>query len=463
MTDARDNLSIAEKLAKLNPKDRERVILDLTDEQREDALGNWRFWARPKQLPPEGDWSTWYLRMGRGGGKTRAGSGWVTERAMEEPRWIALIARSMADARDVMIEGPSGLIRNSPKEWKPNYEPSKRRITWPNGSWATIYSDEEPEQLRGFSGDTAWVDELGKYRHPREVWDNLQFGMRECSRDRPRTLISTTPRPEKILREIENKQSTIVVVGSSYENKANLDPTWFRETIEAYEGTRFGRQEIHAEVLEDVPGALWTRRNLDENRVKDTPGMARVVVGVDPAITSGLSSNDTGIVVVGLGDDGHCYVLDDMTVKGSPDKWARTVVAAYRKWEADRVVAECNQGGEMVKNTLHMVDPSLPVELVRATRGKYVRAEPISALYEAGRIHHYGVFPKLEDQMIGFTPEAAAARSTGEHFDIVDALVWGLSYLTPSLGLRKESMAEDGSPFRRAREDEMAPNPITGY
>lgn len=255
---------------------------------------SWKFWARPKQLAPEGNWGTWVIRAGRGFGKSRAGAGWVHQRALAEPgRWIAMVGRTPADVRDYMLEGPGGLLKNTAPEERPIFQSSKRRVTWPNGAWATIYSGDEPDQLRGFSGDTAWLDEMAKYRYPAECWDNLQFGMREPSGDQPRRLITTTPRPLKVLKQIEAMATTVTVVGSSYENRDNLDPTYFHDTIAAYEGTRFGRQEIHAEILEDVPGALWTRGNLDEYRIKEPPKLSRIVIGVDPAATSTEMSNET--------------------------------------------------------------------------------------------------------------------------------------------------------------------------
>lgn len=359
---------------------------------------------------------------------------------MAFPRWIALVARTPADARDYMIEGPGGLLRNASKKERPEYAPSNRRLTWPNGSWATIYSDGEPEQLRGFSGDTGWLDEFAKYRYPKIVWDNLQFGMREASADRPRLVITTTPRPLALLRQIENLPTTITVTGSSYENRANLDPKWLAETLAPYEGTRFGRQEIYAEILDDVPGALWTRRNLDDYRVMEAPALERVVIGLDPPATSGEDANEAGIVAAGMArnKDGHPhgYTLDDWSMRGSPDEWGRRAVAMYHRFDADRIVAESNQGGEMVEHVIRSIDRDVPVTLVHATRGKYVRAEPISALYEQGRVHHVGTFPELEDQMVSFTPENASDRSRGLSPDRTDALVWAYTNLFPAITAR---------------------------
>lgn len=287
--DATD-MSCAMKLAAMGEGERDEVLSGMSQRQLYDLTYNWRFWARPKQLPPPGDWATWVIRAGRGFGKTRSGVGWVHERAMEQQRWIALIAKTPADARDFMVEGPGGFLdragRNIAPAERPLFESSKRRLTWPNGSWATIYSDEEPEQLRGFSGDTAWPDEFGKYRNPEECWDMLQFGMRECSTDRPRCLITTTPRPIEIIRTIEALPSTVTVVGSSYENRANLDPRWFAETILAYEGTALGRQEIHAELLNPEETGIvkrpWFKLWPHD---KPLPEFELVIVSMDTAFT----------------------------------------------------------------------------------------------------------------------------------------------------------------------------------
>lgn len=340
---------------------------------------------------------------------------------------MALVAKTPADARDYMIEGPGGLIRNAPPWCRDGvkYEPSKRRLTWPNGAWATVFSSEEPDQLRGFSGDTAWVDELAKFTNPRECWDMLQYGMREASADRPRILITTTPRPLRILAEIETKGSTVTVVGSSYENRANLDPAWFDEVLTSYEGTRLGRQEIHAEILDDVPGALWSRSMIEAGRRTNHPDLARIVVAVDPAVTSGESADMTGIVVAGIDIRDRGYVLADRTCRKSPERWARDVLDAYHEFGADRVVAETNNGGDLVETVLRAVDRNVAYRKVTASRGKRVRAEPVAALYERGIVHHVGGFPDLEDQMVTFVPDMDYDESP----DRVDALVWAFTDL----------------------------------
>lgn len=402
----------------------------LTPAQLERLAYDWDFWARDEQKPPPGDWSVWLIKTGRGWGKTRTGAGWVHRRAMEFPkRWIAIVARTPADARDFMIEGPSGLLRNTHPRERPHYEPSKRRITWPNGSWATVYSDDEPDQIRGFSGDTAWLDEFAKFKHPVDVWNNLQFGMRERSSDRPRSLITTTPRPLKILKDILGLPDTVVVAGSSYENRENLDERWFA-SLTKFEGTRIGRQEIHGEILEDVSGALWNRSLIEQCRVRpeSVPSMRRIVVAIDPSATSGEDADEAGIVCVGLGQDGHGYVLEDASERMSPTQWAERAVRLYETHKADRIIGEVNNGGEMVETTLRVVSPGIPFRAVHASRGKVTRAEPASALYERGLVHHVGAFPALEDQLCAFTTDFNRATQ-GYSPDRLDALVWALTEL----------------------------------
>ena len=337
-------------------------------------------------------------------------------------RWMALVAKTPAEARNSNIDGPGGIKNINPAE-RPDYQFGIKRLTWPNGSYATVYSDEEPESLRSFSGDTAWLDEFGKFKNAKDCWDNLQFGMRERSNDKPRILISTTPRPLPVLIQIEAMSGTIVTTGSSYDNRENLAEEWYRDNIAIYEGTRFGRQEIHAEILLDVPGALWTRDNLDANRVKSAPPMRRIVVAIDPAATSNEDSDESGIVVAGLGEDGHGYVLGDHSLRASPDAVCQKAVGAYWAMCADRVVAEVNNGGEWIEPVVRAVDKTVAYKAVHASRGKRTRAEPISALYEQNRVHHVGAYPKLEDQMTSYTSDSK------ESPDRMDALVWGLTEL----------------------------------
>lgn len=365
-------------------------------------------------------------------------------------RWIALVAKNPADARDYMLEGPGGLIRNTPPWERPHYESSKRRVTWKNGSWATIYSDEAPDQVRGFSGDTAWIDEFAKFRNPQDVWDNLQFGMREASTDRPRQLITTTPRPLAILKKIKELKTTRTVVGSSYENQENLDPTWFRETILDYENTRLGKQEIYAHILEDFPGSLWARDTLEKNRLTGWDSriqtkeawrdwwklrLKRVVVAMDPAGSSNENAAEHGIIVAGIDQNDHGVVLEDLSRLATPAQAALIMIRAYDIWEADRCIGEVNNGGEWIGTTLSHTARLMKLEgqresgtinykAVRATRGKMTRAEPVSTLDEKHQIHHVGMFPELEDQMCTWDPLANMKSP-----DRMDARVWAFTDL----------------------------------
>ena len=378
----------------------------------------WRDVARVEQVAPSGDWSTWLYMAGRGSGKTRAGSEWVHEQKAAGCRRIALVGATAADVRDVMVEGESGILATARPGARPDYEPSRRRLTWPNGAIATTYSAEEPERLRGPQHDGAWADELGAWKYE-AAWDMLMLGLR-LGAD-PRALVTTTPRPTKLVRSLLSDANTVTTRGSTYDNRDNLAPSYFASIITRYEGTRMGRQELMGELVDDVPGALWTLSLLDGLRVQAAPDLARVIVAVDPAVTSGAESDETGIVVVGIGADGHGYVLADRSCRMSPDGWARRAAQAYHEYEADRLIVEDNQGGEMVAFLLGTVDATVPIKRIRASRGKRLRAEPVAALYEQGRVHHVGVYPDLEDQMASFTGDG------GEHDDRVDAMVHALT------------------------------------
>jgi len=389
---------------------------------------DWRTVARPSQLPPPGNWRVWLLLAGRGFGKTRTGAEWV--RAQVEANQagrLALVAPTAADARDVMVEGESGVLAISPPWNRPVYEPSKRRLTWSNGAIATLYSADEPERLRGPQHDAAWCDELGAWRYA-EAWDQLQFGLR-LGKD-PRCIVTTTPRPTKVIRGLLEREGKTVVVtrGRTDENRANLAPAFLDQIVARYAGTRLGRQELDAEMLDDTPGALWTRDTIERSRISRTPDLIRVVVAIDPAATSGEDSDETGIMVAGIDAERRGYLLDDLSGRYAPNDWARVAITAYRRRLADRIVAEVNQGGEMVEHTLRTVDPSAAFKAIHASRGKVIRAEPISALYEQARVHHVGAFPALEDQMCSFTSDFDRA-SAGYSPDRVDALVFALSEL----------------------------------
>jgi len=396
-----------------------------------DALENcWAAVARPNQLPPSGDWwQIWLLLAGRGFGKTRTLAEWVCEQAASgQVSRIALVAATAADARDVLVEGESGILAVAPPWFRPIYEPSKRRLTWPNGAIATTFSAEEPDRLRGPQHDAAVCDELASWSRP-ETWDMLQFGLRLGRH--PRCLVATTPRPIKLIRELLAREGHDVVVtrGSTYENRANLAPGFFAQVIRKYEGTRLGRQELKAELLEDTPGALWSHGIIEAARRSVAPvEMTRVVVAIDPAVTSGEEADETGIIVVGKDKHGHGYVLADISGRYQPIEWARLAITAYRTHHADRIVAEVNNGGDMVAQNIRMVDPNVAFTAVRASRGKVTRAEPASSLYEQGRIHHIGTFPQLEDQMANFTSDFDRSAA-GYSPDRLDALVWALTDL----------------------------------
>lgn len=422
---------------------------DLTDEEADDLLHTWELWARPNQLEPDpilpnGEhWTTWLILAGRGFGKTRCGAETIIKWVREgHARHIALVAQDSADARDVMVEGESGILACSHRDFMPKYEPSKRRLTWPNGAKATLFSAEDFDSLRGPQFDAAWCDELCKWRYAREAWDNLQFGLRLG--EHPRQIVTTTPRPMKLLKEIILRSDTYITKGSTMENLANLAPPFRKAVIDKYAGTRIGRQELNAELLDDAPGALWTRSLLDAHRLLPAdpsrpirlPDFVRVVVAVDPQKEAGESAAETGIMVVGKTADGHGYLLEDLSINGSPEEWGRRAVQAFDDWAADKIVYEANQGGEMVAAVIRGAAKSakedgersadfVPLKAVHATRGKYVRAEPVAQLYEQGKVHHVGHFAELEDQLCEYTPDGSTEYSP----DRMDALVWGLTEL----------------------------------
>jgi phage terminase large subunit-like protein len=389
------------------------LLPHLSPEQRTLLAYDWPTIARPDQLAPPGDWRTWLVKAGRGWGKTRVGAEWVRG-AKELVGRIALVAPTAADARDVMVEGESGILAISPASDRPVYEPSKRRLTWANGAIATTYSADEPDRLRGPQHDAAWADEVAAWRYP-QTWDMLMFGLRLGSD--PRVVATTTPKMVPLMRAIGGDPTTVVTRGRTYDNAANLAPAFLAAIVRKYEGTRLGRQELEGEDLDDNPGALWQRAVIDELRVSTHPDLARVVVAIDPAATSSEDSDETGMTVEGLGANGHGYLLEDISIKGSPAAWGKAAVEAYHRHGADLIVAEANNGGEMISHVIHTIDRNIKVRLVHASRGKATRAEPIAALYEQGRYHHVGSFPLLEDQMCQWQPGMPSP-------DRMDAHVW---------------------------------------
>jgi len=394
------------------------------------ALGyDWPTWARPTQLAPDGDWTVWLLMAGRGFGKTRCGAEWVRGE-VEAGRLsrIALVAATAADARDVMVEGESGILAVCPPWNRPNYEPSKRRLTWPNGAVATLYSAEEPDRLRGPQHDGAWCDEVAAWDRP-DTWDQLMFGLRLGAR--PRVCATTTPKPVQLVRDILTRPDCVVTRGKTSDNRANLADAFLRSVVAKYEGTRLGRQELDGELLEDNPGALWSRALLDASRLDALPcEPSRIVIGVDPAVTAHEDSDETGIIVACRGSGAtrdHVFILADRSGRHPATAWPREVVALAKLHKANRVVGEVNNGGDLVEAAIRNAPGGTytPFQSVHATRGKYKRAEPVAMLWEQGRAHLVGHFPDLEDQMATFRPDDPAGRSP----DRMDALVWAVTAL----------------------------------
>lgn len=413
--------------------ERAAVLASLTDAECEALINDWGFLARDNQLPPDGDWLVWLILAGRGFGKTRTGAEWIRERVKAGAGRIALIAPTASDARDVMVEGESGLLSvcwAGDKTYagedlgRPSYEPSKRRLTWANGATATCFSAEEPERLRGPQHEVGWCDELAAWKYLQDTWDMFMFGLRLGVR--PQALITTTPKPLKIFKTLANDPKTVVTRGSTFDNAANLAGTFLKAVRDKYEGTRLGRQELYAEVMEEAEGALWTRQMVEDARHEGAlPEMARIVVSIDPATTNKEDSAETGIVAAGLGRDGLGYVLNDGSGRYSPGDWAKKSVSMFRELGADRFVAEGNQGGEMVRHTIKTEWSAAPITIVYASRGKAARAEPVAALYEQGKVKHVGAtLSTLEDQLCTWEPLSGMPSP-----DRLDALVWALTEL----------------------------------
>ena len=410
------------------------ILADWPAADIEAVLADWQVWARDDQLPPpleaEG-WRSWVILGGRGAGKTRAGAEWVRAIALGEAyatdqpaQRIALVAETYHDARSVMVEGVSGIMSVHRDHDRPTFEPSNSRLIWPNGSIAQLFSGDDPEALRGPQFDAAWCDELAKWRRAEATWDMLQFALRLGSR--PRQLVTTTPRNIALLSKLLADPMTVVTRAATSANAANLAPSFVAEMQRRYAGTALGRQELDGEIITEVAGALWRADRLDEVRIAKAPELTRIVVALDPPVTATLASDACGIVVAGIGEDGRGYVLADRTIQGrQPHEWARAAIAAYHDYKSDRIVAEANQGGEMVVSVLRQVDGTVPVTKVHATRGKYLRAEPVAALYAEGRVSHVGRFDQLEAQMCSFGGGDFGSRSP----DRLDALVWALTAL----------------------------------
>ena len=386
----------------------------------------WPLYARDSQLPPEGEWDTWLILAGRGFGKTRTGAEWVRAQVgTGAAHRIALVARTLPEAQSIMIEGESGIIEVSPHWNKPTYEPSKRKLTWPNGAFALAFSSHEPDQLRGPQFDAAWCDELASWEYPEQTWDNLNFALRLGRH--PRSVVTTTPKPIELVRSLPNSPGVHVTRGSTFDNKDNLAPSFFKGITDQYDGTRIGRQEIYAELMDEDEDALWKREWIEKALLGSHPPISRIVVAIDPAMSTKPTSSETGIVVVGADmRRKEAYVLADESARLTPNSWALRAIHLYDKFNATRIVVEDNAGGQMAESTIkNAVERTLPIKTVRARRGKYVRAEPVASLYEQGRVHHIGRFPDLEDQMCTWTPDLGPSHSP----DRADALVHAITDL----------------------------------
>lgn len=423
------DLSEADRFKSLSKEEKVERLSKLTDEEVVSLKYDWGFNGRPVQQEPPSKlingvltpWVYWLILAGRGWGKTRVGAEWCRDQVNRWPL-VNLIGATVTDARDIMIEGESGILAVCPKQERPTFVASKRQLQWPNGAKSLIFTADEPERLRGKQHMKFWADEIAAWRYP-EAWDQAMLGLRLGKH--PQACITTTPRPIQTIRDLVADDATVITRGTTYDNRSNLAAAFFNKIIRKYEGTRLGRQELNAELLDDNPGALWHLNQIDKLRVAETPLLSRVVTAIDPSVKEDGSEDECGIVVAGLGYDQEFYVLDDLSLAASPATWAKEAVDnGYRRHCCDRIVAEINNGGALVESVIRTVDPNVPYEGVHASRGKRTRAEPVSALYEQGRVHHVGTFPKLEDEMCQWDPELSP-----ESPNRIDALVWAITQL----------------------------------
>lgn len=425
-----DSQSVINSRTQLTVQQRSDLLADMTDEEREHSKKLWLLWARDNQLPPDDDeWNYWLFMAGRGAGKTRSGAEWIRDEVEHHGCMrAALVGPTAADVRDVMAEGESGIISISTDDFLPKYEPSKRRLLWPNGATAMMYSAEEAERLRGPQHEKAWCDELAAWKSP-ETWDMLQFGMRLGRH--PQTIITTTPKPTPFVKRIMKLTGLVRSGGSMLDNRANLPESFIRAVLDRYQGTRLGKQEIDGLYLDNIEGALFSEEHImRREKPKKLDDYERICIGVDPAVSSGEGSNETGIIVCGSYNDGqNADVLDDRSGHYKPNEWAEEVIRLYREWKADRVIGEVNNGGDLVEHTLRVTKggQSVPFTKLHSSRGKRLRAEPVGALYEQHRIFHTRYFEQLEEQMVTFNPEELVRK--GESPDRVDALVFCLTWL----------------------------------
>ena len=416
-----------EDLLALDPAERSRVLASLDARECDELYYEWSFWARPEQRPPEGDWIYWLILAGRGAGKTRTGAetvrAWARDFAL-----VNLIGPTRDDVRDVMVLGESGVLAVCPLSERPTYARSASRLDWPNGAVSLLFSADEPDRLRGKQHMKLWLDELAAWRRA-DAFEQALLGLRLGAK--PQAVITTTPRPVKLIKQLIADEHATVTRGSTFDNQRHLAEAFLKRITARYDGRAIGRQELFAEIVEEAPGALWTRALIERQRL--AAGVAHdyadVVVAVDPPAKSGAKADECGIVVAGRTAKGAVHILADLTSQGdSPGQWAARVVAGYKRFEANRIVAEVNNGGDMVVEVLRQSDPNLPVRKVTATRGKFLRAEPVAAAYERGIVFHLGAFAKLEDQLCTLTPDFDP-RAAGFSPDRADALVWAVSDL----------------------------------
>lgn len=442
----------AKELRELPDDEVAKALSKLGKTQLEQLQKDWKFWARPEQLEPKGDWNVWWINAGRGNGKTRAGTEWVREQVKNGHKRIAAVASTNSDIERVMVKGESGFLNICSKHDKthkgvpmgfPEWSPTKRTLSWENGAKVEFYSAEEPERLRGPQFSCAWGDELAAWNKDQETWDMLQFCLRLGKH--PRVMVTTTPKSTKLVRKLIKDPKTHVTIGSTFDNSDNLADTYLTAVREQYEGTRLGRQELYAEILTENEGALWTADMIDACQIDrdDLPEMVRKIVAIDPAVSANAESDSTGLVVAGLGEDGLGYILGDYTFKGMPEAWAKKAIDLYHEFECDRVIYESNQGKDLIPTVLRTIDPNIPLKGVHASRNKNARAEPVSALYEQSKVMHVrnpldasASLNELETQMCTWEP-------LGKHKspDRLDAMVWAITelllkgYATPKLQL----------------------------
>ena len=424
-----NGISEADKFRQLSEEERKQRLSSLSTQECDALLHDWSYWRRPTQALPPGQWVTWMIMAGRGFGKSRTGAEVVRQWVRVCPM-VNLIGPTADDARDIMIEGESGILAICPADERPSYRKTERKLLWPNGAISLIFTADEPERLRGKQHMKLWCDEIAAWRYA-ESWAQAKLGLRLGAN--PQIVGTTTPKPTALIKEIIHDPTTIVTRGTTYQNKDNLSPVFLAEVVRKYEGTRLGRQELNAELLEANPGALWNQANIDNDRVDPDyfwreiyPTLARIIVAIDPPASSEADSDEAGIVTVGRDkrNPPHFYVFDDRSGIFSPNEWAAKGIAAFQSFKADRVVGEVNNGGEMVESTLHNLNPNIPFKALHASKGKITRAEPVAALYEQHRVHHVGIFGTLEDQCCDYDPATADWSP-----DRMDALVWATTEL----------------------------------